>query len=83
MAQPLPLLIVRQNMDGMEMEFANHLVEDSNNDGLSYTDCESRVVIRQRVRVADCLDLTTSHKAVTNEIQGGGTGKGIAEWRPW
>jgi protein transport protein SEC24 len=27
-------------MDGMEIEFANHLVEDSNNDALSYTDCK-------------------------------------------
>jgi len=26
-------------MDGLEIEFANHLVEDSNNDALSYTDC--------------------------------------------
>jgi hypothetical protein len=27
-------------MDGMEIEFANSLIEDSNNDALSYTDCE-------------------------------------------
>ncbi|KAI9633449.1 uncharacterized protein MKK02DRAFT_38103 [Dioszegia hungarica] len=38
MGHPLPLLIIRQNMDGMELEYANHLVEDSNNDALSYTD---------------------------------------------
>ncbi|WVQ86219.1 hypothetical protein IAT38_008387 [Cryptococcus sp. DSM 104549] len=35
---PLPVMIVRQNMDGIEIEYANQLVEDSNNDALSYTD---------------------------------------------
>jgi protein transport protein SEC24 len=35
----LPVILVRQNVDGMEIEFANALVEDSNNDALSYADC--------------------------------------------
>ncbi|GMK56207.1 hypothetical protein CspeluHIS016_0300470 [Cutaneotrichosporon spelunceum] len=34
----LPVLLVRQDRDGLEIEFANMLVEDSNNDALSYTD---------------------------------------------
>ena len=36
----LPVILVRQNVDGMEIEYANALVEDSNNDALSYADCE-------------------------------------------
>jgi protein transport protein SEC24 len=35
----LPVILVRQNVDGMEIEYANSLVEDSNNDALSYADC--------------------------------------------
>ena len=30
--------MARQNRDGMEVEFANNLVEDPNNDALSYVD---------------------------------------------
>lgn len=36
----LPVVIARQNIDGTETEFANMLVEDSNNDALSYVECE-------------------------------------------
>ena len=36
----MPVIVVRQNLDGIEIEFANQLVEDSNNDALGYTDCK-------------------------------------------
>jgi protein transport protein SEC24 len=34
----IPVLPIRQDRDGLEIEFANQLYEDSNNDALSYAD---------------------------------------------
>ena len=34
----LQVILARQNRDGMEVELANNLVEDQNNDAMSYVD---------------------------------------------
>jgi protein transport protein SEC24 len=68
-------------MDGMEIEFANMLVEDSNNDALSYTDCESATLKRFRGGELIGSDLMTAHKSISNELSGQGGKEG--SWRPW
>lgn len=69
----LPVIIVRQNVDGMEIEFANALVEDSNNDALGYTDCQCSGIGGMGWHEL-MVDLMAAHKSITNELSGNGSG---------
>lgn len=68
-------------MDGTEVEFANMLMEDSNNDALSYTDCESWSPCLQRLSMSNSdgrrdADIMSVHKTINEGLSGGGKGGG-------
>ncbi|CAE6469630.1 unnamed protein product [Rhizoctonia solani] len=75
----LPLHVVRQNMDGAEIEFSNLLVEDTNNDAMSYVD--SFITGASNALVSS--DLCFEHKQI-NQALVNGTNIGSTKWHiPW
>jgi protein transport protein SEC24 len=73
----LSVSIVRQNVDGLEIEFANLLVEDTNNGALGYPECK----LDSWVSLTSVL--MQSHQQVAKELSGSGGGGPKDSWRPW
>ncbi|PKI84829.1 Sfb3p [Malassezia vespertilionis] len=64
---PLQVILARQNRDGMEVELANNLIEDQNNDAMSYVDYLCYV---HRVLSSDMAKGHTEDKGATSLWKG-------------
>lgn len=62
------LFVVRQNMDGAEIEFSDMLVEDQNNGALSYLDCVSFPLVPDHP-ADDFVDLCVVHKNISAAVR--------------